>query len=124
MKKSIKLTAILLLLSVCTVVMPGVQAKTINATPPPKNVINFSLLPSNAGVDVNVEKNTPGKVVVMIFDEYGNVMLKQVLAAGRDVEKDYILNKLDNGDYTIEVTSNKKVMEKNIRVNDGQCSML
>jgi len=50
--------------------------------------------------------------------------LKQVLAAGRDVEKDYILNKLDNGDYTIEVTSNKKVMEKNIRVNDGQCSML
>ena len=119
MKKSIKLTAILLLLSVCTV-----MAKTINSTPPPKNVINFSLLPSNAGVDVNVAKSTSGKVVVMIFDEYGNVMLKQVLSAGRDVEKDYILNKLDNGDYTIEVTSNKKVMEKNIRVNDGQCSML
>jgi hypothetical protein len=124
MKKSIKLSAILLLLSVCTVMIPGVRAKTTNSTPPPKNVINFSLLPSNAGVDVNVEKNTPGKVVVMIFDEYGNVMLKQVLSSGRDVEKDYILNKLDNGDYTIEVTSNKKVMEKNIRVNDGQCSIL
>ena len=58
----------------------------------------------------------------MIFDEYGNVLLKQVLSTGQDVEKDYILNKLDNGQYTIQVTSNKKEMEKDIRVVDGQCS--
>jgi hypothetical protein len=124
MKKSIKLTAILLLVSVCTVVMPGVEAKTINSTPPVKDVINISSLPSNVGVGVNVEKNTSGKVVIMIFDEYGNVLLKQVLSTGRDVEKDYILNKLDNGEYTIQVTSNKKEMEKDISVVDGQCSFL
>ena len=124
MKKSIKLTAILLLVSVCTVMMPGVQAKTINSIPPAKDVINISSLPSNVGVGVNVEKNNPGKVVIMIFDEYGNVMLKQVLSAGREVEKDYILNKLDNGEYTIQVTSNKKEMEKDIRIFDGQCSFL
>jgi hypothetical protein len=73
---------------------------------------------------VKVEKNTPGKVVVIISDEYGNVMLKQVLSTGKELEKDYILNRLDNGDYTINVTSDKKVIEKNIRVFDGQCRIL
>ncbi len=122
MKKSIKLIAILLFVSICTVVMPGVQAKTINSIPPAKNVINISSLPSNVGVGVNIEKNTAGKAVIMIFDEYGNVLLKQVLPTGKGVEKDYILNKLDNGEYTIHVTSNKKEMEKDIRVFDGQCT--
>jgi hypothetical protein len=122
MKKSIKLIAILLFVSICTVVMPGVQAKTINSIPPAKIVINISSLPSNVGVGVNIEKNTAGKAVIMIFDEYGNVLLKQVLPTGKGVEKDYILNKLDNGEYTIHVTSNKKEMEKDIRVFDGQCT--
>jgi len=104
--------------------MIGAQAKPINPNPPAKNVVNFSLLQSNGGVGVKVEKNTPGKVVVIISDEYGNVMLKQVLSTGKELEKDYILNRLDNGDYTINVTSDKKVIEKNIRVFDGQCRIL
>ncbi len=124
MKKSIKLCAILSLVSVFIAGIGGAQPKAINSITPPKNVVIFSSLQSNGGVGVKIEKNTPGKAVVIISDEYGNVLFKQVLSTGKEIEKDYILNKLDNGNYTIAVTSNKKVMEKNIRVHDGQCSIL
>jgi hypothetical protein len=124
MKKIMKLNAILLMVSICAVMMANAQPKAIDATPPGKNVINFSLLQSNAGVDVKVGKNDFGKVVIIISDEYANVLLKQVLSTGSMIEKGYVLYKLDNGDYSIDVTSGTKNVKKEIRVYDGQCSIL
>jgi len=41
---------------------------------------------------------------------------KDVLAGNRS--KGYILTTLENGDYTMEVTSNKQIVKKNIHVYD------
>lgn len=124
MKKTIKLSAILFLVSMCTVMTAVAQPKAIDPISPAKNVINFSLSQSNAGVDVSVGKSHSGKVVIIISDEYENVLLKQVLATGKQIEKNYLLYKLDNGDYTIDVTSGKKDVKKQIRIYNGQCSIL
>ena len=124
MKKTIKLNAILFLVSICTVIRADAQAKAINPILPGKNAINFSLLQSKAGVDVKVGKSNVGKVVIINSDEYANVLLKQVLSTGMQIEKDFLLYKLDNGDYTIDVTSGRKDAKKEIRVRDGQCSIL
>jgi hypothetical protein len=122
MKSSLKLIALYLLVSIC--ILGAVSAKAISSNPPSKNLISFYTLPSAAGVDIKVEKIIPGKVIVIIFDEYANVLLKESLSTDKYLERDYILNKLDNGNYTIEVTSNKKVMKKDFRVYDGQCYIL
>jgi len=121
MKYAIKLTALFILMN--TGLFAAVPAKLITLDPPSKDMITFHLLPSMAGVDVQIGKKASGKVVVIIFDEYANVCLKEILSADQYLKRDYILTKLDNGNYTIEVTSNKKVMKKDFRVYDGQCYM-
>ncbi len=122
MKHAIKLAVLFLLVN--TGLFAAVQAKPISLYPPSNNTITFHPLPSKAGVDVQVQKRTPGKVVVIIYDEYANVYLKEILPIDQYLTRDYILTKLGNGNYTIAVTSNKKVMKKDFRVYDGQCYML
>jgi len=121
MKHSIQLAALFLLVN--SGLFAVVPAKPINLDPPSANLITFHSLPSMAGVDVQITKKEPGKVVVTIFDEYANVFLKEIIPADQYLKRDYILTKLDNGNYTIEVTSNQKVMKKDFRVYDGQCYM-
>jgi hypothetical protein len=117
MKNTIKLTALFLLAS--TGLFAATTVKTIAAAAPSaKDEITFSSLPSERGVDVKVEKNAPGKAIIMIYDKDGNVLRKDVLSAKKGMEKAYILNQLENGDYTIEVTSNKQVVKKDIHVYD------
>ena len=122
MKHAIKLAALFLLVN--TGLFAAIPAKSFSLDPPSNNSITFHPLPSKAGVDVQVEKKAPGKIVVIIYDEYANVYLKETLPIDQYLKRDYILTKLGNGDYTIEVTSNKKVMKKDFRVYDGQCYML
>jgi len=122
MKRLVNLAILFILMN--TGLSAAAAAKPINFYPPSNNRITFQPLPSNAGVDVRVEKKAPGKVIVIIFDEYSNVYLKEILPVDEYLKRDYILNRLDNGNYTIEVTSNKKVMKKDFRVCDGQCYML
>lgn len=124
MKKSIKLSAILFFISICTGMAANAQPKAFDPMLTGKNVINFSLLQSNAGVDVKVGESHFGKVVIIIADEYENVLLKQVLSTGKQIEKEYLLYKLENGIYFIDVRSGKKDVKKHIRVYDGQCSIL
>ena len=121
MKHSLKLAALFLLVN--TGLFAALPAKPANLDPPSTNLITFHQLPSKAGVDVQITKKEPGKVVVTIFDEYANVFLKEIIPADQYLKRDYILTKLDNGNYTIEVTSNQKVMKKDFRVYDGQCYM-
>jgi hypothetical protein len=116
MKNSIKLTALLLVLS--TGLFAADVPKTV--APAAKGVITFSALPAHRGVEVKVEGSQASKALVVITDKDGNVLLKDVMPANKSMEKGYLLNKLDNGDYTIEVTANKQVVKKDIHVYDEE----
>lgn len=114
MKNSIKLTALFLLTSAG--LFATASAKTV--VPSKADVITFSSLPSERGIDVKVEKTAPGKAIVVIYDEVGNVLRKDVVKSDKAFEKAYILNQLENGDYFIEVTSHGQVVTKEIHVYD------
>ena len=115
MKNSIKLAALILLASTGLFAATAANASVI---PSHKAEVTFTTTPSAKGVDVKVEGNEPGKAVVIIYDMDGNVLRKDVLKDEKNMEKTYILNKLDEGDYTIEVTANGQVVKKNIHVYD------
>ena len=117
MKNSIKLTALFLLASTGLFAAASAKANSL-VVPSSTDVITFSSLPSDRGIDVKVEKSAPGKAIVIIYDADGNVIRKDVMPANKSFDKAYILNKLDNGDYTIEVTSSKQVVKKAIHVYD------
>ena len=106
MKNSIKLTALFLLASAG--LFAAVPAKTLK-----EDAATIFPLALNKGIAV---KAAAAKSIVMIYDKDKNVLRKDVLASNS--AKGYVLNKLENGDYTLEVTSNKKTVKKNIRVYD------
>jgi len=117
MKNSIKLTALFLLASVSIFATPS--AKAVVPTSPA--AITFTTLPSQRGVGIKVEKTE--KAIVIITDEDGNVLRKDLLSDKKS-EIGYILTNLDNGDYTIEVRSNSRSVKENIHVYDeGQTRM-
>lgn len=113
MKKSIKLTALFLLASASLF-----AATTKGPVTPSKADITFSSLPSHKGIEVKVQSAAPSKAIVIIYDADKNVIYKDALPAYKAMEKGYILNQLENGDYTIEVTENKQVVTKQIHVYD------
>jgi hypothetical protein len=115
MKNSIKVAALFLLASVGIFASTPAKAMDGGAIAV-TDVITFSSLPSHKGVDIKVDRATAGKAVVIISDSEGNVVYKDVLPQYKAMEKGYILNSLENGDYTIEVTSNKQVVKKDIHV--------
>jgi hypothetical protein len=120
MKASIKFTALLLLAGAS--VFAAIPAKA--AIPPKLNAITFTSLPSLQGLAVKAEKNLAGKAIVIISDEDGNVLRKDELSNKAGMEKNYILTKLDEGDYTIEVVSKDKSVKQDIHVyTDGKNKM-
>jgi len=114
MKTSIKLTALFLLASATVFAASPSKA----AVAPAKDAITFSTLPSQKGVAVKVEKGAAEKAIVTITDQNGNVIRKDALTSNKGLEKAYVLNQLDNGDYTIAVTSNNQTVKKAIHVYD------
>jgi hypothetical protein len=117
MKNSIKLSALFLVLSAGLFAATSAKADGL-VVPSTKDAITFSSLPSQKGIEVKVETAASEKAIVMIYDKDGNVLRKDVLSAGKAFSKAYILNQLENGDYTIEVTSDKQVVKKDIHVYD------
>ena len=115
MKTTIKLTALLLLAT--TGLFAATPAKTLKAAAPSNEATVTISSMTNKGVAVKASE----KSVVMIYDQDKNVLRKDVLAANGTMEKGYVLNKLDNGKYTIEVTSNKQTVKKDIYIyNEGK----
>jgi hypothetical protein len=111
MKKSIKLTALFLLASASLF-----AATPSKGTTPSNDEITFSSLPSDRGLDIKVESSAPSKAIVLVYDANDNVIFKDALPAYKSMEKGYILNQLEVGDYTIEVRENKSVVKKDIHV--------
>lgn len=121
MKKSIKLSALVLLLTA------GLFAATTSiaeaAIVPSTTEVAFSALPSSNGIDVKVSQSEAGKTAIIIYDKDDNVLRKDVLT-GATAKQGYILTSLENGDYTIEVTSNGKVVKQDVLVyNEGDAKM-
>ena len=112
MKASIKLTALFLLFSSAIFA----ANKTKSGDSPAKDEITFSSLPSLKGVDVKVAGAGPVKAIVSIYDQNDNLIFKDYLPTGKSMEKGYILNQLDLGDYTFEVETNHQVVKKDIHI--------
>ena len=118
MKKSIKITVLFLLVG--TGLFAEIPAKNVDQDAPLKEAVFFSLLPSAHGVDVKV-KNTHKKAVVNIYDKLGNLLLTNVLSTDGVLEKAYLMDELDDGDYVIAVASDKQEVRKTIRVFNSYC---
>ena len=115
MKNSIKLSALFLLAS--TGIFAAVPAKpTSPKTSSIKGMVTFSALPTRKGVEIKVKKDAPGKALVIIYNWDNDVVWKDKLSPNKVMDKSYILNQLDNGNYTIEVTLNKQVIRKTAHV--------
>jgi hypothetical protein len=116
MKNSIKLAALFLLAS--TGLFASASAKTLGTASSTTDMVSFTSLPTQDGVAVKVEKALPGNAIVIIYDADGNMLRKDVTSGTKTLEKGYVFNQLENGDYTIEVTTDKQVVKKQIHVYD------
>jgi hypothetical protein len=114
MKKSITLAAILLALGTSVFAKGAIKGNTDKTDAG----ISFTPLKSDNGFAVKVEKDAPGKSMVIIYDAAANVVFKDVLTKGTEAEKAYVLSNLDNGDYTVEVASKTQSVKKQIHVYD------
>ncbi len=115
MKNSIKLSALFLLFS--TGLFAAMPAKHGNAKASSiKHMVTFSTLPSKRGIEISVDKNAPGKAVVLIYNWDNDVIWKDALKKDKGMQKTYILNTLDNGNYTVEVMINKQIVQKTAHV--------
>ena len=116
MKKSITLAALLLVMG--TSVFAATSAKS--DVKKSSSEITFAPLSADRGFSVKVNKEEAGKSVVLIYDQDQNVMFKDLLTKGSSAEKGYVITDLDNGDYTVEVTSNNQTVKKQMHVyNEG-----
>lgn len=112
MKKSIALAALLLVIG--TSVFAAAPAKSTGSL----DEISFIPLKSDAGFGVQIEKETAGKSVVIVYDNDGNVIFKDLLSKGASGTKGYLISSLEYGDYTVEVVSNKQTVKKQLHVYD------
>jgi hypothetical protein len=110
MKTSIKLAALLLVAGASIFAVSPSKAAGV----PANDAITFSVLPSQKGVAVKSAE----KAIVTITDQAGNVIRKDALNGSKGLEKGYILSQLENGDYTISVTSNHQTVKKGVHVYD------
>lgn len=120
MKKSIKLSALLVLLTAALFTVNPVKAAPAKTT----DEVEFTSLPASNGIDIKVSKSEAGKTIIIIYDQDKNVLRKDVLSGAQTAEKGYILTSLDNGDYTIEVTSGKKVVTEEVHIYDEDATKM
>ncbi|HZY40218.1 MAG TPA: hypothetical protein VFE53_26375 [Mucilaginibacter sp.] len=113
MKKTIKLAALFLVASAAFVTVASAKG-----TAAADDQITFSSLPSLRGVEIKVNSTAPSKAIVMIYDANDNVIYKDALPAYKAMQKGYILDQLENGDYTIVVKENHTEVKKEIHVYD------
>jgi len=113
MKKSITLAALLLVIG--TSVFAAAPAKSTRNS---KDEISFVPLKSDNGFGVQIEKESAGKSIVIVSDNSGEVIFKDLLSKGASGTKGYIISSLDYGDYTVEVVSNKQIVKKQLHVYD------
>jgi hypothetical protein len=119
MKTSIKLTALALLMSLGAFAAPHKKVMHRMMSSGKNDEIVFYTLPSQRGIDLRVKKAMPGKTIVIIRDNDGNVLQKDVMTK-ETIRRGYVLNQLDNGDYSIEIQSANQDFKRDIHIyNEG-----
>jgi len=113
MKKSVKLTALALLL--CTGAFAATPGKVAHKMTPKQDDIVFYTLPSQRGIDLRVKKVDAGATTVTISDMNGNVLQRDVMKKTY-IRRGYNLTELDPGDYKIRIASNNGVFERTIHI--------
>ena len=83
---------------------------------------------NDCAVNVSIDKATAGKSQVTIYDGADNVIMKDALSKqDATIQKAYDFTGLEDGDYTIAVSSNNKVVKKTVHVysdeNDQRSSL-
>jgi len=82
-----------------------------------QNLVLFTSLDKEHGVQVIVHKADQAKASVKIYDEAGSLLVSDVLSKKEAVSlKGYDLTQLEDGDYTIQVTANKEVTNRIVHV--------
>jgi hypothetical protein len=118
MKTSIKLSALFVLLTTgvfATAVAKADEGK-IDITPKAKEVVSFRALDHDRGVKVDFAKSESGKSIVKVYNKNNELLLKDVVPSKTDVSKGYVLTGLEDGEYTMEITTNNQVVKKSIHV--------
>jgi len=111
MKHSIKLLAMGLLLS--TGLYAAVPVKpTTPKTSPIKGIVSFSQLPTKRGIEIKLNDPTAGKAAVVVYDWNNDIVWKEPLSSKKGLDKGLVLSQLDNGNYTVEVILNKRMVAK------------
>jgi hypothetical protein len=116
MKNSIKLSALFLLLSAGIFATTSANAKEHTDSVKSEANVTMSAMAKGRGIYVNVLNTDDRKSYVMVFDQEDNILLKDFLPNKAAVTKGYVLNELDNGNYTIAVISNNEVVKKRVHV--------
>ncbi|MES2279481.1 MAG: hypothetical protein V4592_25840 [Bacteroidota bacterium] len=119
MKTSFKSSALLVVLALLStgVFAAGKKDKIEPTASSKKDVVLFTAMSQDRGVGVIIHKAIAGKSAVAILDADGNTIMKDVLANNSaDILKGYVLTNLDNGKYTIKVTSNKVETKRVVHV--------
>ena len=114
MKKTIAIAA--LILGIGTSVFAAVPAKS--KAPKASTSVSFITLKDDNGFGVRVGAE---KSVVIVYDNNGEVIFKDLLSKGLPSEKGYNISELDYGTYTVEVKTETGDVKKEMHVyDDGQ----
>ena len=111
MKKTIIIATLLLAAGTSVFAAPG-KAKA----PKANNTVSFTTPAKENAFSVKVEAE---KTVVIIYDQDGNGIYKDLVSKGLPTEKSYNVSNLDNGDYTVEIKSEKSDVKKQMHVYDN-----
>ncbi|TFF37324.1 hypothetical protein [Mucilaginibacter psychrotolerans] len=109
MKKAIKLSALLLLVSTSIFAATG----KVKAT---QDVVTVQSAAKPMVVAINIQKESAGKSYVTFFDADSNELMTDYLTGKESAAKNYDLSELPFGTYTMAVTSNNQVVKKQLTV--------
>jgi len=114
MKRTIIIATLIIAAGTSVFAAPG-KSKAPKAAAP---TVSFTDVPADKAFGVKTEAE---KTVVIIYDQYGNGIFKDVVTKGLPAEKSYNVSALETGDYTVEIKSEKSDVKKQMHVyDDGQ----
>jgi hypothetical protein len=119
MKSSIVSSVLFLLLGIGLCSNAAAKSKYHNTKPGEE----VSLIPLhyNRGFAVMVDKQEPGKSMVIVYDAYGTPVFKDMLTSEKRAEKKYLLSDLSDGIYSVEVYSKGHDVKTNFYIyNNGR----
>jgi len=84
---------------------------------------------NDCAVNISIDKATTGNSLVTIYDGADNVIMKDALSKeDKTIQKGYDFTGLEDGDYTIAVSSNNETVKKTVHVysdeNDQKSSLV